>query len=362
MLSFMTVGDRAYMKRALGLAKRAAGHTSPNPMVGAILVKGGRIIAEDYHRKPGTPHAEALAIEKAGASAKGATLYVSLEPCSHTEKRTPPCADAIIRARIKRVVAAMADPNPKVAGSGIRKLREAGVEVAVGLLEEEARKLNEAYIKFITTGRPFVILKTAMTLDGKIATPTGQSKWITGEKSRRLVHRLRGSVDAILTAVGTVRADDPELTARVRGAKSPIRVVIDPNLKSPLNSKVFKSPPETILVTSAKNGKLIKLIKSGIKVITYKGKLELNRLMGELASMGITSVLIEGGSSLNSHALMEGVVDKVMYFIAPKIIGGARSYPAVGGSAFKPLEEALMLRDVRVRRVGDDILVEGYLR
>lgn len=361
MLSLIAMDGATYMKRALMLARRARGRTSPNPMVGAVLVKGGRIIAEDYHRKPGTPHAEALAIEKAGPSAKGATLYVSLEPCSHTEKRTPPCADAIIKAGIKRVVAAMSDPNPRVSGTGIRKLEEAGIDVSVGVLEDEARKLNEAYIKYITTGRPFVILKTAMTLDGKIATPTGESKWITGEKSRRLVHRLRGSVDAILTAVGTVKADDPELTARVRGGKNPARVVIDPLLESPLKARVFKCPPETILVTSTTSGKLNKLIKSGVKVITYKGKLELSWLLQELGSMGITSVLLEGGSSLNGHALMEGVVDKVMYFIAPKIIGGAKSYPAVGGSDFRPLDKALRLKDMKARRVGEDILVEGYL-
>ncbi len=344
------------------LARRAAGRTSPNPMVGAVLVKGDTIVAEDFHRKPGTPHAEALAIKRAGEAAKDATLYVSLEPCCHTGKRTPPCTDAIIGAGIRRVVAAMEDPNPNVSGRGFQKLREAGIEVSVGALESEARALNEAYIKFITTGRPFVILKTAMTLDGKIATPTGQSKWITGEKARGLVHRLRGSVDAVLTAVGTVKADDPELTCRARGGRNPLRVIIDMSLKSPLGSKVFSCPPETILVTSATGPKTVKLIKSGIKIINVKAKLKLERLMDKLGSMGITSVLIEGGSTLNSLALMEGVVDKVMYFIAPKIIGGAKSYPAVGGSEFRALERALRVRDMKVRRVGEDVLIEGYLK
>lgn len=352
----------AYMKRALGLARRALGRTSPNPMVGALIVKDGRVIAEDYHRRPGTPHAEALALEKAGASAKGATLYVSLEPCSHTGKRTPPCADAIIKAGITRVVAAMVDPNPQVRGRGIRKLRDAGIEVTVGVLEEEARRLNEAYVKFITTGRPFVILKTAMTLDGKIATPTGQSKWITGEKSRRLVHRLRGSVDAILTAVGTVKADDPELTCRTGRGKNPVRVIIDPRAETPPGSRVLRCPPETIVVTAAGSIKINKLSKSEIIIIKYKAKLELNWLMEVLGSRGISSVLIEGGASLNAHALMEGVVDKVMYFIAPKIIGGAKSYPAVGGEVFRPLDDAIALRDVKVRRLDEDILVEGYIR
>ncbi len=349
------------MKRALALAKRALGRTSPNPMVGAVLVRGGRIIAEDYHRRAGEPHAEALVLERAGKAAMGATLYVSLEPCCHTEKRTPPCTKAIVGAGLKRVVVAMEDPNPKVAGRGIKKLKSAGIDVSVGVLEEEARTLNEAYVKYITTGKPFVVLKTAMTLDGKIATPAGQSKWITGEKARRLVHRVRGSVDAVLTAVGTVRADDPELTARIRGGKNPVRVVIDPMLRSPLDSRVFNCPPETVVVTKAMNTKIINLKKLDVKVILFKGKLELPWLMKKLGRMGITSVLIEGGSSLSAHALMGGVVDKVMYFIAPKIIGGRKSYPAVGGNTFKPLEKALMVKDMKVRRVGQDILIEGYL-
>jgi diaminohydroxyphosphoribosylaminopyrimidine deaminase/5-amino-6-(5-phosphoribosylamino)uracil reductase len=361
MLFLISVDDLKYMKRALSLARRARGRTSPNPMVGAVLVKDGRIIAEDYHRRAGKPHAEALAIAKAGSAAKGATLYVSLEPCCHTEKRTPPCTSALIEAGIKHVVVSMKDPNPRVSGKGLKKLRNAGMDVSVGILEDEARALNEAYIKHITTGRPFVILKTAMTLDGKIATPTGQSKWITGEKSRRLVHRLRGSVDAIVTAVGTVRADDPELTARVRGGKNPVRVVIDPLLKSPMDSRIFKCPPDTIVVTKTQGGKLNNLIKSGIKPVLFKEKLQLKRLLKKLGSMGIASVLIEGGSSLSAHALMEGVVDKVFYFIAPKIIGGRGSYPAVGGKAYLPLEKALRLKNMKVSRVGEDILVEGYL-
>jgi diaminohydroxyphosphoribosylaminopyrimidine deaminase/5-amino-6-(5-phosphoribosylamino)uracil reductase len=330
-------------------------------MVGAVLVSRGRIIAEDYHRKAGEPHAEALVLERAGKAARGATLYVNLEPCCHTEKRTPPCTKAIVGAGLKRVVVAMKDPNPKVSGRGIKKLRNAGIDVSMGVLEEDAATLNGAYVKYITTGKPFVVLKTAMTLDGKIATPAGQSKWITGEKARRLVHRVRGSVDAVLIAVGTVRADDPELTARIRGGKNPVRVVIDPMLRSPLDSRVFNCPPETIVVTKAMNPKIINLTKSGIKTIIFKGELKLPWLMKKLGRMGIASVLIEGGSSLSAHALMEGVVDKVMYFIAPKIIGGRKSYPAVGGNAFRPLEKALMVKDMKARRVGQDILIEGYL-
>ncbi len=347
------------MTRAIKLAARAEGGTSPNPMVGAVIVKSGRIIAEDYHRQAGAPHAEALALKKAGDRAAGSTIFVSLEPCSHTDKRTPPCADAIIKAGPERVVVAMQDPNPRVSGRGIKKLRDAGIDVSMGVLEEKARSLNEAYIKHITTGRPFVTLKTAMTLDGKIATPTGQSKWITGEKARQLVHRKRSSVDALLTAIGTVKADDPELTARVRGGRSPVRVVIDPGLEIHPNARVLKTPPETIIVTRTKNVKANKLEKSGIKVILYEAELELDWLMRILGGLGITSVLVEGGSALNAYALNERVVDRVMFFIAPKIIGGSGSYTAVGGEIFQRLENAYGIKDMKVRRLGDDILIEG---
>lgn len=361
--------DRFFMNRAINLASRARGVTSPNPMVGAVLVKNGRIIAEDYHRRPGTPHAEALVIQQAEHKTEGSILYVSLEPCCHTDKRTPPCTKAILRAGLKRVVIAMKDPNPKVSGKGIKELEEAGIKVVSGILEEKARKLNEAYIKYITTQRPFVILKTAMTLDGKIATPEGQSRWITGERARKTVHRLRSSADAVMTAIGTVKADDPELTARIKGGKNPIRIVIDPDLEIPMNSKVLRIPPETIIVTkdreetrdTSKKGKANNLLTSGIRVIFFKAKLNLLWLMERLGEMGITSLLIEGGSSLNAHALEDGIVDKLMFFIAPKIIGGRESYPTVGGRTSRRLDEAYELKDISVRRLGDDILVEGYL-
>jgi diaminohydroxyphosphoribosylaminopyrimidine deaminase/5-amino-6-(5-phosphoribosylamino)uracil reductase len=357
MLFYIAMDDISSIRRTFRLAKKAEGRTSPNPMVGAVLVKGGRIIAGDYHRKAGTPHAEALAIEKAGQKARGATLYVNLEPCCHTEKRTPPCTKAIIGAGIKKVIIAMKDPNPKVAGKGVSELEGAGIRVVTGILEDEAKRLNEAYIKYITTKKPFVIMKVAMTLDGKIATPEGQSKWITGEKSRLLVHKLRSSVDAVLTAIGTVKADDPELTSRIKGGKNPLRVVIDPEFETPPDSKILKTPPETIIVTKKDKYNDI----SGISIIKYKESLELNWLMGELAERGIMSVLIEGGSSLTAHAIYEGIVDKVMFFIAPKIIGGRDSYPAVGGRSFRALESAFKIRDMKVKRVGEDVLIEGYV-
>ncbi|MBI4824672.1 MAG: bifunctional diaminohydroxyphosphoribosylaminopyrimidine deaminase/5-amino-6-(5-phosphoribosylamino)uracil reductase RibD [Nitrospirae bacterium] len=355
--------DAFYIKRALRLARKAEGKTSPNPMVGAVVVKGKRIISEDYHRKPGEPHAEALALKKAGESAKGGTLYVSLEPCSHTDKRTPPCTKTIINSGIKKVVISMKDPNPKVSGKGILELKRAGIDVMTGVLEESARKLNEAYLKYITRGMPFVTMKVAMTLDGKIATPEGQSKWITGNRARAFVHKLRSRADAILTAIGTVKADDPELTAR-HGIRrtSPIRIVIDPKLEIPLSAKILKTPPETVIITKKENKKTKLLKNSGIGIIPYKGKLDLNWLMKRLAQIGIMSLMIEGGSSLNAHCLEDGIVDKVMFFIAGKIIGGKESYPAVGGKTFRKLTEAYRVKDMKVSRIGEDILIEGYMQ
>lgn len=349
------------MRRALALAARARGRTRPNPMVGAVLVRQGRVIAEDYHRKAGLPHAEALVLEKAAERARGATLYVTLEPCCHTAKRTPPCTRKIIESGVARVVVAMEDPNPQVSGRGLRQLREAGVEVETGVLEDEARRLNEAYATFMAEGRPFVILKTAMTLDGKIATAEGQSKWITGQKARALVHRLRSSVDAIITAVGTARADDPELTARTRGGVNPLRVLIDPRLETPPGSRLFKTPPETLLVTAAAPERTADLEAAGVRVLRCPGDVSLQWLMKELASRCVMSALLEGGSSLNARALEEGVVDKVMFFIAPKIMGGRGSYPAVGGKVSRPLEEAVRITRTSVRRLGDDFLIEGYV-
>ncbi|MBI5213787.1 MAG: bifunctional diaminohydroxyphosphoribosylaminopyrimidine deaminase/5-amino-6-(5-phosphoribosylamino)uracil reductase RibD [Nitrospirae bacterium] len=371
--------DISFMKRALTLAAKAKGMTSPNPMVGAVVVKNGKVIVEDYHKKAGEPHAEALAILNAGEKAKGATLYVTLEPCCHKDKRTPPCTNAIINSGIKKVFIAMKDPNPKVSGKGIEELKKHGVTVVNGILEDKAKILNEAYIKYITTKTPFVILKTAMTLDGKIATPEGQSKWITGEAARKIVHQMRNSVDAILTATGTVKADNPELTARVgqkakgkrQRVKSPIRIIIDPNLETPLDFKIFNLPPETIVVTKkqaignrqkAIEQKIKALSDKGIKIIEYEGeRVDLRWLMKKLGEMEITSVMIEGGSSLNAYALYDGIVDKAVFFIAPKIIGGKDSIPAVGGNIFRKLEEAVMIKDMKVKRAGQDLMIEGYI-
>jgi len=356
----IVLSEEKFMRRALSLALKGRGRTSPNPMVGSLLIKKGKIIAQGYHERAGGPHAEARVLVEAGEKAGGGTLFITLEPCCHTEKRTPPCTKAIIKSGVKKVIVAMEDPNPKVSGKGITELRAAGIAVISGVLEDKAKKLNEAYIKYITTGRPFVTLKVAMSLDGKIATRTGDSRWITGEKARRLVHQMRSDSDAILTGVGTVTADDPELTARIKGGKNPIRIVIDPDLRSPLESKIFKTPPETIMVSE----KLLPpaLENSGVKNISYKGCLSLKWLMEELGARGITSVLIEAGSTLAGYALDEGIVDKAAFFIAPKIIGGKEAYPAVGGKGIERLADAYELKEMTIKRVEDDFLLEGYIK
>jgi len=356
--------DEAYIRRTLTLARRAESMTSPNPMVGAVLVKHGRIIAEGYHKKAGTAHAEVIAIERAGMNASGSTLYVSLEPCCHKDKRTPPCTEKIIAAKIKKVVIAIKDPNPKVSGKGIEELRKAGIEVVSGILEEKARQLNEFYIKHITSHLPFVVLKVAMTLDGKIATPDGESKWITGEKARKEVHRLRAKVDAIVTAIGTIKADDPLLTCRAGRMKSPIRIILDPDLEIKSSANVMTSPPRTILVASdiSSKKKQEQLQAKGVSIIEHAGsRVDLQWLMKKLGSEGIVSVLIEGGSSLASSCLEAGIVDKVIFYIAPKIIGGEKSFPAVGGKVFRSLQHAHALTKTAFRRVGNDFVIEGYL-
>ncbi|MCI4625396.1 MAG: bifunctional diaminohydroxyphosphoribosylaminopyrimidine deaminase/5-amino-6-(5-phosphoribosylamino)uracil reductase RibD [Candidatus Magnetoovum sp. WYHC-5] len=359
----------ALMRRCLELAKRASGYTSPNPMVGALLYKDGKVIAEDYHKKPGTPHAEALVLNQAGALAKGATLFVNLEPCCHKPKRTPPCTDAIVAAKVKEVIVAMEDPNPLVSGRGIAMLKDAGITVECGVEGQAAHLLNETYVKYIRTKTPFVILKVAMTLDGKIATPDGHSKWITGQKARELVHRIRGEVDAILTAVGTVKADNPQLTARpqlttsIEGLKSPIRVIIDPEFEITANYNVLKTPPPTILVVKNKQGRQFNSFPSkDIDVIFYDKQLDLKWLMQELGKRQITSVLVEGGTSLSGHVIEEEIVDKVMFFIAPKIVGGVDSYVPVGGKSFKTIADPFYVKNLQVQHVGDDLLIEGYLK
>ena len=332
-------------------------------MVGAVLVKRGRVIAEGYHMKAGTPHAEALALVAAAEKARGATLYVTLEPCCHTNKRTPPCTDAIISSGVSEVIVAMEDPNPHVSGKGIKTLQRAGIKVESGLMEDKARELNLAYIKHVTTGLPYVTLKAAMTLDGKIATPEGQSKWITGPEARRVVHRMRSDADALLSAIGTVKADDPEFTARIRGGRNPVRVLIDPDLDVPDRSRVLNTPPHTIIVTRKGGQRALDLRARGVGILQYEGRLDLAWLMGELGKIGITSVMAEGGSSFNWHCLDEGIVDRVVFFVAPKVIGGSESISSVGGGkSFRKLEDAIGLMNMRSRMVGEDLMITADVK
>ncbi len=356
------------MRMALRLAEKAKGRTSPNPMVGAVVVKNGKVISRGYHRRAGEPHAEALALSRAGSAAKGATLYVTLEPCSHTNKRTPPCCPVILASGVRRVVVAMIDPNPNVSGNGIKRLRSAGIDVTTGVLGGEAKKLNEAFVKHVTTGMPFVTLKIAQTLDGKIATASGESQWITGKEARIEGHRLRDSNDAILVGINTVLNDNPSLTARIPGGKDPIRVVVDSNLRIPLNAKVLnrKSAAKTIIAAvSGSSAGIARLKKAGAEVMLVKSKqarVDLRDLMKKLGKMNITSVLIEGGSEINSSALKAGIVDKVVAFLAPMLMTGTDSICSIGGLSPEKLRQARGLKDVTVKFAGRDLMLTGYLK
>jgi diaminohydroxyphosphoribosylaminopyrimidine deaminase/5-amino-6-(5-phosphoribosylamino)uracil reductase len=359
--------NKKFMQRALALAARGKGRTSPNPMVGAVLVKGNRIIAEGYHRKAGTPHAEVITLKKAGAKAQGATLYVTFEPCCHTEKKTPPCTKSIITAGVKKVVIAMVDPNPEVSGRGIRELKAAGIKTEVGIMEGEAQKLNEAFTKFITKRMPFVILKIAQSLDGKIATAQGESRWITGKKAREHVHKLRNKIDALLVGIGTVQKDNPSLTCRIPGGRNPYRIIVDSSLQISLNAKVLRfNDGKTIIATtkSANKGKIRSIISKGNTVLVTSeraGKVDLKQLMQKLGKLDITSIMIEGGSSINASALSSGIVDKVMFFTSPIIIGGIDAVSSIGGKSLSSLKKAVRIKNIQVSSIGDDILVEGYI-
>jgi diaminohydroxyphosphoribosylaminopyrimidine deaminase / 5-amino-6-(5-phosphoribosylamino)uracil reductase len=366
----MTI-DQKYMQRAISLAKRGMGWVNPNPQVGAVLVKDGLIIGEGFHGYFGGPHAEVKAIcsvpEPSDETIAGATLYVTLEPCSH-EGKTPPCANLIADKKIKRVVIGMADPNPLVNGHGINFLKSAGIAVEVGLMEHKISELIEVFTKFIVTGMPFVVLKTAMTLDGKIATVTNASTWITGEPSRNLVHRMRHQLSAVMVGVDTVLSDDPLLNIRLKGSwKNPLKVIADTHGRIPLEAKVLTNDPQlTIVATThlAEKEKLKNLERAGAQVLmcpVRDGKADLRFVMKSLGTMGIDSVMIEGGSTLAFSALQEGLVDKVMSFVAPKILGGASAPTAVGGSGIECMDDAINLVNMRTRKVGNDLMIEGWI-
>jgi diaminohydroxyphosphoribosylaminopyrimidine deaminase / 5-amino-6-(5-phosphoribosylamino)uracil reductase len=358
-----------YMKQALQLARLAAGCTTPNPLVGAVIVKEDQVIGQGYHHLAGTPHAEIHALREAGDEAKGATLYVTLEPCCHSG-RTGPCTEAIISAGIAKVVVAITDPNPLVAGQGLRRLREQGIEVIDGICCLEAVRLNETFVKWVTSHMPFVLLKTAMTLDGKIATATKKSKWITGDEARQRVHLLRNQYDGILVGIGTVLADDPLLTVRLpdREGCQPTRIIVDSLARTPLTSQVVvnKQAPTIIAVTEVAPQERIKALKEcGVEVMLVSsgvGGIDLRPLFFELAKRPLTSILIEGGAGVNSSALAENLVDKVEWFIAPKIFGGTNAPSPVGGQGVADIAAAYELEEVSTTLFGSDLMVSGYIK
>jgi diaminohydroxyphosphoribosylaminopyrimidine deaminase/5-amino-6-(5-phosphoribosylamino)uracil reductase len=362
--------DEQFMREALALAAQARGRTSPNPMVGSVVVKDGRVVGRGYHIKAGASHGEVAALEDASVHAKGATLYVTLEPCCHYG-RTPPCTKTIIAAGIRRVVAAMRDPNPLVSGKGLEELRQAGIEVKLPVLETEAAALNEVFVTYITTKRPFVLLKVAASLDGKIATVTGESRWITNERSRLLVHQLRDQVDVVMVGINTALRDDPLLTTRLPGGggRDPMRLIVDSRLRLPCEARVLtaSTTARTLIATTpdAPREKRLQLEAAGAQVLVVEGEgpgVPLRPLIEQLGAMEVTSILLEGGGELHSSALRAGIVDKVWYFLAPKLIGGRAAPPAIGGEGFARLEEAVTLERVQVRQLDDDLLIEGYVR
>jgi diaminohydroxyphosphoribosylaminopyrimidine deaminase/5-amino-6-(5-phosphoribosylamino)uracil reductase len=353
------------MRRALALAARAAGRTSPNPLVGALVVKDGAVVGEGCHLCAGTPHAEVHALAAAGEAARGATIYVTLEPCCHYG-RTGPCADALIAAGVKKVVAAMTDPNPKISGSGFKKLRSAGITVVTGVMKREAEKLNSAYLASFKERAPFIILKAAMTLDGKIATRTGDSKWITGTDARAYVHRLRARIDAIMVGITTVLRDDPELTSHGKG-RNPVRVIIDPSLKIPMKSRVLDDQAATVIVcgTMADREKMEELRRRKAIVLPVEakgGRMDFKSIIRRLNGISLYRILIEGGGETISRALSDGIGDQVLFFISPKIIGGRDACTPVEGAGLAKVADAIHLKKWQCRRIGGDILITGEMK
>ena len=360
--------DEHFMRMALALAKKGQGDTSPNPMVGAVIVKDGNVIGSGYHQSFGEAHAEVNAIEDGGLQVKGATLYVNLEPCHHTGK-TPPCSLKILEAGIERVVIAMEDPNT-IAGGGAVFLKAHGVDVLTGVCQAGAKKLNEAFIKYVSKKQPFVHLKCAATLDGRIATRTGDSKWVTGDKARKFVHQLRHAVDAILVGIGTINADDPSLTTRLESDSGldPVRIVLDTHLSVSPDARILQldSNSDTILVTgkTVAEAKKKRVLKAGVRILEQpvkKGQIDLKSLMIELGSMGITSLLIEGGSRVIASAIRSGVIDKAHFFYAPKILGGDDGIPICQGPGPEQMKDSIRVKDIRVQRFDDDVMIEGYI-
>ena len=361
-----------YMRRALELARKGEGHTSPNPMVGCVVVKDGRIISEGYHEKYGEFHAERNALTRCTEDTAGADLYVTLEPCCHQGK-TPPCTDIIIEKKLARVFVGSMDSNPLVAGKGVQILRDHGIYVETGILDAECRKLNEVFYHYIATKTPFVVMKYAMTLDGKIACATGDSKWVTGEIARTQVHRMRGRYRGIMVGIGTVLADDPMLNCRVEGGVDPVRIICDSNLHIPTESQIVKtaSDIETIVACSQealeserKQEKIRRLKEAGIQIIGTEGAHGVNlvELMKKLGGQNIDSILLEGGGTLNASALEDGIVNKVYAYIAGKLIGGMDARSPVEGMGIDRMADAITLQNVEIEKLGDDFCIVGYVK
>ena len=365
--------DVLFMRQALRLAARGRETVRPNPMVGAVVVANGTVVGSGYHRRAGGPHAEITALRQVRARSRGATLYTTLEPCCHTEKRTPPCVPAILESGVRRVVVAMRDPNPHVAGRGIRQLRRAGVSVDVGCLGHEAATLNEVYLHWTKTGRPFVVLKAAMTLDGKIATASGESQWITGAKARAHVHQLRSRVDVIAVGVETVLKDDPQLTVRVSGGKrsvtgirQPVRMIFDSRLRIPFGARVLQGTEQapTIIATTNLAGprKVERLRKMGVQVLVLPrrgSRVSLGKCLQALGSMGFSSMLVEGGAELHAGFLRESLVNRVCLYVAPVLLGGQENKGLLGGRSPRSLADIVSLSNVHFESLGTDVLITG---
>jgi diaminohydroxyphosphoribosylaminopyrimidine deaminase/5-amino-6-(5-phosphoribosylamino)uracil reductase len=355
--------DERYIKECIELARLGEGKVSPNPLVGSIVLdKDDRQVGRGYHMKYGEAHAEVNALNEAGEKAKGGTLYINLEPCSHYGK-TPPCADRVISSGVKRLVIGMVDPNPKVAGQGIKKIQAAGIEVTSGILEGECRKLNEIFIKHITKNEPFIALKTASTIDGKIATRTGSSKWITSTSAREEVQRLRNKYDAILTGSGTVIKDNPSLTCRLEEGRNPVRIIIDSELKTSPDSKVYNNDGTKIFIAASEKAKNkypdnIEIIRCPI---TSEGKINLKYFTDELYKKGIMSILVEAGGKLNGAFLKNNLVDKFYFFVAPKILGDNRAYSVIDGFDIENIDQCINLNFDEIKSFPPDILIEAYL-
>ncbi|OGX17100.1 MAG: riboflavin biosynthesis protein RibD [Omnitrophica WOR_2 bacterium RBG_13_44_8b] len=363
----MKRGHEHYMDLAIRLALKAKGKTSPNPAVGALVVKNGRIIGKGFHEKAGLAHAEIIALDEAGKNAKRATLYVTLEPCAHFG-RTPPCADRIIKSGVKQVVIGMVDPNPLNNGKGISILKQQGIKVKVGVLEDSLKKINEAFIKYISKKTPFVTIKVAQSLDGKIASRSGDSKWITSDKSRGLAHRMRADYDAIMVGVNTVLRDNPKLNVWF-SHKQPVKVVVDSQLSTPADSVIFQGNSKVIIVTLAsrpgqetENRKILAQKAEIVEVKEKAGQINLKDMMKKLARQEITNILVEGGGMLIGSLFDEKLVDKIIFFISPKIIGGKEAISSVMGKGISRVDEAIKLRDVQLRHFGEDFLVEAYIK